>query len=231
MTRLFDLHVHTNKGSADSNLSPEDLVLQAEALGLGGLGITEHSGPWDRHEFDKFASGHNVVLIRAMEVETDLGHMLAFGLEQYQAGYHRAEELCSAAYRKGGFVISAHPFRGISSGPGPGRPFIYRSLPDPLPTTPEQAMNHPVFKLVNAIEGANGGTVDKENEFAMKVAALLGLPVTGGSDAHSVHGLGRCVTMFDDDIFDETEFLAALRLGGFVPAVGLRSGLVKPYVV
>ena len=205
--------------------------MEAEGLGLGGLGITEHSGPWDRHEFEDFAGRHNVVLVRAMEVETDLGHMLAFGLGHYQAGFHRAAELHRAADAAGGFVVSAHPFRGVSSGPGPGRPYLYRSVPDPLPTSPEDALGHPAFKLVHALEGANGGTVDEENEFAMKVAGLLRLPVTGGSDAHSVHGLGRCVTVFQDEIHDEAEFLTALRSGGFFPAVGLRSGQLRPYTV
>ena len=66
MAKLFDLHIHTSKGSGDSNLSPDDLILEAERLGLLGLCITEHSGPWDRHEFAEFASRHNVVLVRAM---------------------------------------------------------------------------------------------------------------------------------------------------------------------
>ena len=118
MAKLFDLHIHTTKGSSDSSLTPEDLILEADRLGLRGLCITEHSGPWDRHEFQQFASLHSVVLIRAMEVETDMGHMLAFGLDRYQAGFNKAVELCNTARAAGGFVISAHPFRGVLSGGG-----------------------------------------------------------------------------------------------------------------
>ena len=106
MARLFDLHIHTTKGSSDSSLTPEDLILEADRLGLRGLCLTEHSGPWDRHEFKAFSSLHNVVLIRAMEVETDFGHMLAFGLDRYQAGYNKAAELRKAASAGGGFVVS-----------------------------------------------------------------------------------------------------------------------------
>ena len=229
MARLFDLHIHTTKGSSDSNLSPEDLVLEAERLGLLGLCITEHSGPWDRHQFEQFASGHNVVLVRAMEVDTDLGHVLAFGLDRYQAGFERAEELRRAADAKGGFVVSAHPFRGVLSNPGKVRPYLYKTVADPLPSRPEEALGHPVFKLVHALEVANGGTLDRENAFAMKVAGLLRFPVTGGSDAHSVNGLGQCVTAFRDEIHNEAEFLAALHSGKFYPAVGLRSGQLRPY--
>jgi predicted metal-dependent phosphoesterase TrpH len=231
MARLFDLHIHTTKGSSDSSLSPEDLILEAERLGLLGLCITEHSGPWDRHQFENFASRHNVVLVRAMEVDTDHGHMLAFGLDQYQSGFGQAEELYRAAKAVGGFIVTAHPFRGVLSKPSRMRPALYQTVTDPLPSRPEEALHHPVFKVVHAIEVANGGTVDRENEFAMKVAGLLRLPITGGSDAHSVHGLGRCVTAFRDEVHTEAEFLAALHSGKFFPAVGLRSGQLQPYIV
>ena len=229
MARLFDLHIHTTKGSADSSLTPEDLVLEAERLGLRGLCITEHSGPWDRHEFERFASRHNLVLVRAMETDTDLGHMLAFGIDQYQPGFHKAEELCKVANAIGGFVVSAHPFRGVLGKHMRERPYLYRTNDDPLPTRPEQALEHPVFKLAHAVEGANGGTADEENSFAMQVAGLLKIPVTGGSDAHSVHGLGRFVTAFPDEINNEAEFLNALHSQTFYPAVGLREGSLRPY--
>jgi hypothetical protein len=111
------------------------------------------------------------------------------------------------------------------------RPYLYRSLPGPIPDTPESSLDHPVFRLADAIEVANGGTADEENEFAMKVAGLLGLAVTGGSDAHSVHGLGKFVTAFRDEISSEVEFLKALHEGTFFPAVGLRQGRLRPYTV
>ena len=231
MARLFDLHIHTTKGSSDSSLTPEDLILEADRLGLRGLCLTEHSGPWDRHEFKRFASLHNVVLIRAMEVETDFGHMLAFGLDGYQAGFNKALELRKAATAAGGFIVTAHPFRGVLSGANSSRALLYQSIPDPLPESPEQALDHPVFKLADAVEVANGGTVDRENDFAMKVAGLLDMPVTGGSDAHSVHGLGKFLTEFPDEINNEAEFLKALHTKKFHPVTGLRTGNLKPYTV
>ena len=231
MARLFDLHIHTTKGSSDSSLTPEDLILEADRLGLRGLCLTEHSGPWDRHEFKRFASLHSVVLIRAMEVETDFGHMLAFGLDGYQAGFNKASELRKAATAAGGFVITAHPFRGVLSGSSRKHALIYQSIPDPLPESPEQAIDHPVFKLADAVEVANGGTIDRENEFAMAVAGLLDMPVTGGSDAHSVHGLGKFLTEFPDEVKDEAEFLKALHSKKFHPVTGLRTGNLKPYAI
>ncbi len=231
MARLFDLHIHTTKGSSDSSLKPEELILEAERLGLRGLCITEHSGPWERREFERFASLHSVVLVRAMEVETDMGHMLAFGLDQYQAGFNKAAALRKAVDNAGGFLIIAHPFRSVLTQRRRESALLYQVVPDPLPQKPEDALSHPVFKLAQAVEVVNGGTVDEENDFAMRVAGMLSLPLTGGSDAHSVHGLGRFVTAFGDEISNEQEFLAALHRGKFYPAVGLRSGQLRPYTV
>ncbi len=160
MAKLFDLHIHTTKGSSDSSLSPEELVLEADKLGLRGLCLTEHSGPWERHEFERFAARHSVVLVRAMEVETDMGHMLAFGLDRYQSGFNKAAGLRRAADAVGGYVVSAHPFRSALSPPDRPRALLYQSVPDPLPEKPEDALGHPVFKLAHAIEVANGGTAN-----------------------------------------------------------------------
>ncbi len=231
MAKLFDLHIHTTKGSSDSSLKPDDLILEADRLGLRGLCITEHSGPWDRHEFQRFASQHDVVLIRAMEVETDLGHVLAFGLDKFQSGFHKAANLRKAADKVGGFIITAHPFRAVLTQRRRQHALLYQSVDDPLPEEPEDALGHPVFKLAHAVEAANGGTPDKENDFAMRVASMLGMPVTGGSDAHSTHGLGKFVTAFDDEVNNEQEFLTAVHSGKYHPAVGLRSGSVRPYTV
>jgi PHP family Zn ribbon phosphoesterase len=78
---------------------------------------------------------------------------------------------------------------------------------------------------------ANGGTVDKENDFAMAVAGLLKMPSTGGSDAHSTHGLGKFLTEFDDEVNTEAEFLKALHSKKYHPVTGLRQGNLKPYVM
>ena len=218
MALLFDMHIHTTKGSSDSVLSPEEMVLEAERLGFFGLCVTEHSGPWDQHEFQRFAAGHNLVLIRAMEVETDMGHILAFGLNSYLPGIDRAQDLRKAVDQAGGFIVSAHPFRGLHDLRPSSRPLLYKDTTS-LPSTAEEAATHPVFSLVDAVEVANGGTSEEDNRMAMHVAQQVGLKVTGGSDAHSRHGLGRCITVFEGDVGNEEEFMNALSTGRFYPAV------------
>ena len=44
MASVFDLHVHTNLGSPDSSLAPEELSAEANRLGLTGVMVTERLG-------------------------------------------------------------------------------------------------------------------------------------------------------------------------------------------
>ena len=85
----------------------------------------------------------------------------------------------------------------------------------------EEALEHPIFDLVDAIEVANGSNTDEGNAFAREVARHLGKPMVSGSDAHSVNGLGKCVTVFPEPVSSLEEFLRALHAGHFYPATAL----------
>src|SRR5213080_3902675 len=94
---ILDLHIHTSWHSADSNLSPIDLIREAKHLGLDGVVVTEHDRGWDRFRARDLAAEHNFLFLRGMEVSTDLGHILVCGLEEYVSGIQRAERWASAA--------------------------------------------------------------------------------------------------------------------------------------
>jgi hypothetical protein len=73
--------------------------------------------------------------------------------------------------------------------------------------------------LADAVEVLNGKVTDKENAFAAEVRKGLGLPGTGGSDAHELSEVGVYATQFADVIRNEEELLDALRRGDFSPVV------------
>jgi hypothetical protein len=85
------------------------------------------------------------------------------------------------------------------------------------PGEAEQALERPLFKLVDDIEIMNDKVTEKENTFAVTVAAGLGLPVTGGGDAHEVEDVGKYATCFPDMIKNEADLLAALKSGHYSP--------------
>ena len=226
---LIDLHVHTTRGSEDSGLAPEQFVEEAIRIGLEGACFTEHSGGWDRLEFQRFADEQRpLLLVQALEVETNMGHVTVIGLDGYVTGMSDVAELRQVAENAGAYMIAAHPFRRLFDQAANGANLLFKD-PARYPQTVEEAAEHPVFSLVDAIEVANGGNTDQENTFALGVAQYLGKPMVGGSDAHSHNGLGACVTAFPEAIGSEQELLEALRAGKFYPATGLRTGTVQRF--
>ncbi len=209
---VFDLHVHTTHGSGDSGLTPDDLAARAAEIGLDGVCLTEHSGGWTLDAVREAFEGSGVTAIAGLEVETDMGHVLVYGIRTYVNGMHRARDLRKAVDEAGGVMVSAHPFRNLFN----QRPHSYNLLfkdPDQIPGTAREAVVHPIFGMVDAIEVANGANTDHENRFALEAARHLGLGGTGGSDAHSLHGLGSCVTVFDGDIRSESDLIEAIKSG------------------
>jgi predicted metal-dependent phosphoesterase TrpH len=229
---VFDLHVHTNQGSPDSSLTPEELVSEAVRVGLTGVMVTEHVG-WPRQDFEEFARRQPVVLIRALEVYTPLGHVITLGLDKHVTGFARGletvRELREKVDQVGGIMILAHPFRYLFELPGIYTQNLLFEDSATAPTTTEEAAEHPIFALVDEIEVVNGANNEVENRFAQGVAKVLGRRGTGGSDAHSVNGLGKGVTLFKGDIRNERDLLEALKSADFAPMEGFHVGRPVDY--
>ena len=219
------MHVHTVRGGPDSNLTPDELIAEAKRVGLDGVCLSEHGGGWDKWEFQRFAEQHpDLLLIRALEVDTEYGHIGTVGLDGYVSGIHRIETLRKVIDDCGGFMISVHPFRRFFEKPPLNKSLLFK-YPVPL----EEAKHHPVFDITDAIEAVNGACTLKENDFALRAAEALGKPCTGGSDAHSTHGLGCGSTVFEADIKNQEDLLRELRAGRFYPTDGLLNGNTHPF--
>jgi hypothetical protein len=203
---ILDLHIHTSWNSADSNLHPVQLIQEAKRLGLQGVVVTEHDKGWDRFLARDLAAEHNFLFLRGMEVSTDLGHILVYGLDEYVSGIRQAEKLRRVVDDAGGAMVVAHPFRRAFTAE-------FRHGKEPTPVTLEAAIRSAIFDLVDGVEVCNGGSADRENRFAMEACAALKLAPTGGSDAHSDLGIGCYATQFDDPIRTEADVIAALKHG------------------
>jgi len=232
LASVFDLHVHTNQGSLDSSLTPEDMVAEACRLGLSGVLVTEHMG-WQRPEFNAFASQQSLPLILTLEAYTPLGHIITLGIDHYVTGYagglDTIKTLRKEIDRVGGFMILAHPFRHLFENRGNYTQNILFEDWGTVPQTAEEAIQHPIFELVDAIEVVNGGNLEKENRFSQEVTWLWGRAGTGGSDAHSVNGLGKGVTVFPGDVRTQDDLLEALKAGEFFPVEGFHLGQPVEY--
>ena len=170
---VFDLHVHSTRGSSDSGLTPEQLIDRALEIGLDGVCLTEHGGGWNGPEIDKAFSASGLTVIGGIEAATDAGHVLVYGMRSYVEGMHTVAGLRRAADGAGAVIVSAHPFRNLFNSNPNGVNLLYPDSRD-RPDAPRDASHHPLFSVVDEMEVANGGNTDGENAFAVEVARELG---------------------------------------------------------
>ena len=189
---LIDLHCHTKVHSPCSALTPDALVRAAQVRGLDGVCITEHDALWPLAEIEMLARTMQFLVLRGMEVTTEVGHVLVFGASRHDLAMATLAELHRFVRAEGALIYLAHPSRRYGSLP-----------PDDLAA------------VFDSVEVQNGTEGMLQNDNAERLARGLRLPGIGGSDAHSVREVGICATQFDADIRDEASFLAALRSGAY----------------
>jgi predicted metal-dependent phosphoesterase TrpH len=203
-----DLHLHTNRGSSDSNMTPAELIDRARTIGIGAVCITEHDNMWDLHEVGDSARNAGVMLLRGMEVTTDMGHIGVFGLERYVGGIYKLKELRRVADGAGGILIANHPFRYKLD----AKFSFINADQEPIdPHYPERAAKLEIFQFVDALEVLNGACSEEENIFALQVARQLGLAEVAGSDSHSHPSVGCVTTLLDHPVHNERELIGAIK--------------------
>ncbi|MFH1140262.1 MAG: PHP domain-containing protein, partial [Chloroflexota bacterium] len=209
-TMLIGLHTHTRYGSNCSYSDPSDLVRQAKQAGLDGVCITEHELCWEAPALERLSQENGFPVFGGVEVETDCGPVLAFGIRGPLWGVASARELRRLVDASQGFMVACHPFRGDAA------------------HTPEPSLDticaRPIFGLVDAVEVFNGSSHRRELELALRVLERLGMKGVAGSDSHAVHTVGQCATRFHRPVATEAEMVAELRAGRF-EAVHRRLGL------
>lgn len=212
---LVDLHAHTWPRSHDSVLDPADMINRAKAAGLDAVVFTEHDTVWDHASIEELCAEHDFLVLAGVEISTDDGHMLSFGIDRYVFGMHRVKELAGYVEKGNGAMVAAHPYRRQM-------PWFTRGVEE-YDAALEKAAKNPAYEYVQALETQNGRGSDKENEFSQRLAEKLGVRSTGGTDSHAISDIGKCATYFEREIRDERELIEELKAGRHY-AVDLRSG-------
>lgn len=195
---LIDLHCHTRPLSACSALTIDVLIEAALAMGLDGVCLTEHDRAWDARELEQVRAISPLSVFSAVELTTDLGHVLAFGLPGPDCFSPVARDVFEAAISSGALLYLAHPARdGL------------------LKVTRE------TVEYFASVESQNGSDSKLQNLAASGLARGFRLPGVAGSDAHTIDEVGRAATRFNAPIRSDRELLDALRSGAY-EAVALR---------
>ena len=206
----IDLHIHTSKLSPDSRLDPEAAIIKARELGLDGICFTEHDRAWEMPDIEQLSASYDFPVFRGVEVMIkEGGEILVFGLNINFTTVIDIDTLRRLSAESDAFMIAAHPFRG----------YPCHALSD-FQTAADLVLKRPVFDKVDALEGFNGRNMEGNNIFACQLADKLGFHTSGGSDAHHLDEMGKCITIFEKDIRNEGELLAELKAGRFCGSNG-----------
>jgi predicted metal-dependent phosphoesterase TrpH len=215
----YELHSHTNTASLCSIVEPEEYINFYIKRGFSGMVVTDHFYhgntsvnrrlPWDMF-IDEYCEGY----YRAKREGDKHGFSVFFGFEQkfidgndeylvlgispeWLKNHPEIRDMdripfYDTIHKAGGFVIQAHPFREryyISD--------IRLSL-----------------DYVDAVEVYNQGDTEIQTRRAYEYAKNLGLPMTAGTDIHSIHdreivgGVG-----FENKINDVSELIEEIKNG------------------
>ena len=206
---LIDLHVHT-KLSSDSNVSPESYLEVASQgpVALDAICFTEHrlfpTDPDLDRLYQELAARFGIRIFKGIEADTDLGHLLIFGVNRelqhrfdLEGRMHRAQLMIEVVHGEGGIAIPAHPFR--DSGYGTRLDELLARLGPAL----------------SAVEAINGQNTHQQNVAALATCEKLGLTAVGGSDAHfaSANWFMTCATELIREVATVEELCAELRAG------------------
>jgi predicted metal-dependent phosphoesterase TrpH len=197
----IDLHVHSYY-SADSSITPEELVFFAKKRGLNGVAVTDHE------RLDgalKIAKEADFLIVPGMEVAAAEGHVVGLGLHQPVASHLGVDETVDKIHRSGGIAVACHPTGFLKGGLG-GR----------------------VGSGFDAVEVINSSAIPfgcsvKRNE---QIALALGKPRVAGSDAHYGPEIGLAYTLVDaeskvDEVVKAVSKGMCQPFGGATP-LGLR---------
>jgi len=201
---ILDLHNHSIK-SDDGRAKVDNYCqwIKKRELALDGFVLTEHRQFDALSDYRKLEDEYGILILKASEVETDYGHVLVFGVnDDMRAAYDFTridlplELVIRETERCGGVAVPCHP----------GRPRVGLCA--------HFEARGPV-EGVTVIETLNGGSRGEEDAAALALAEARGYRGIGGSDAHIVSQIARCVTRFPNEIRDADGLVAALRAGDF----------------
>jgi predicted metal-dependent phosphoesterase TrpH len=191
MRLRIDLHVHT-RDSGDSYVTVEDAARRCREENLDGFAVTNHDFLF---ETPISTLGINdIVVLPGMEVSARGAHILAFDIkEQVEMGLGIPETV-ERIHGQGGLAIIAHPYSVL-------RTWVNRQEIG--------AAGFDLVEVANAYQFPYGWMLERNT----RLAEELGLPRTGGSDAHIPRTVGRAYTVLEADERSSEGVLAALRRG------------------
>jgi predicted metal-dependent phosphoesterase TrpH len=189
----IDFHIHTDYSDSVSSL--EDVLKAVRKRNLDRIAITDHGTITASIYAAQIVT--DLIVIPGVEIETCDGHILVLGVKNPPSRGLSVADVVEYARKEGGLIIIPHPgipFIGVNE------EAIRRIKPDAIETHNAKT---PLFRYF----------VNKNT----KLANNLGLPKTGGSDAHSFRSVGDAYTIVEVTTRNVDGVLEAVRRGRTQP--------------
>ncbi|TET18884.1 PHP domain-containing protein [Candidatus Bathyarchaeota archaeon] len=168
-----DLHIHS-RHSFDSLLSPRTIIKTALKKGLSAIAVADHNTVKGALETIREAASTRLLVIPAIEVETNAGHILGLFVEN-DFKTREIDEVIDEIRNQGGITVLLHPARIRGS------------------------RTKKVVDKVDVIEALNGRTCHSGNLKAKDLALRFNKPMIAGSDAHLRFEIGCVRTIVECD--------------------------------
>ena len=207
---LIDLHTHSYPNSDDSFMSVDELIEGSKSRGLDGICLTDHDKFWTDEQVRELSNKHDFLVIPGCEINTEAGHVLVFGLTEYEFGMHKPEFLQASVDRAEGVMIAAHPYRRRFLEEPAVRPGIREEML-------ERASGDELFRMCQGIEALNGRGSAVQNQFSLDLGGRLSLNMTAGSDAHRIEQIGTVATEFQRPVSCLADLIRELHEGHYRP--------------
>lgn len=196
----IDMHLHTTRYSACARMSAERLVQISRDLPVHAVVITEHDVLWPREELEELQSQTDgqFRFFRAVEVSTDVGHILAYNLSEESditVGMPLAK-LARIAREEGAALVMAHPGRFTAAVPEP----------------PSEA-----WQQIAAVEVMSNNIHVSQIPVVRQAVGALNKPMVANSDAHDEEIVGLYATEFPRMPEDEAELARMIIDGSCIP--------------
>jgi len=181
-----DYHIHSSVG--DAVCSPEEIVDFAETqTDLKVIAITDHDQIKGAVTAQKYAKRkkYKVDVIIGEEVSTLKGHLIGLFMKKRIRRYTGLIDTIKDIHGQGGLAIVPHPLSWLTTSVGER---AFRKVI-------EHKDDDVFFDAVELINPAIAGKITDAK--AAKInKTFWKLPATGGSDAHSLEGIGTAYTVF-----------------------------------
>jgi len=187
----LDLHIHTTH-SRDSILSVNEAILRCRAAGLDGFAITNHD-TLDGVAEAKEKAG-KLILIPGMEITAKGGHILALHVSKPIPSGLSLFKTVKRIQDQGAIAIFAHPYAILRTWMGRGE---------------IEAGGFDAIEVANGAQFPYGCMV----RWNTALADRLGLPKTGGSDAHSPEMVGLAYTVVETNSTEVEDVISSIKRG------------------